>query len=197
MIQKLHLGTTLAALVLFCLPWLDIQCSSKSFITQTGLQTIYGGGSPAPELEAFAKEQGRDKTLGKQGDDSMGYSPLVALALLAVLGAVGASFVAFRSPNSGPRESSAGMLCAIAFALIAAQMMIGFPAKKSVGKNMAESSKKENHGSPMGEQELGIATAMMMEIQVRYLPALYIELIMLGLPTLILANGLIDKLKKT
>lgn len=37
---------------------------------------------------------------------------------------------------------------------------------------------------------------MMMNFQVRHLPALYIELIMLGLPTLVLANGLIDKLKK-
>jgi hypothetical protein len=196
MIQKLHLGTTLAALVLFCLPWIDIQCSNKSLATQTGIQTIYGGGSPAPEMEAFAKEQGKDKTRGKQGDDSMGYSPLVALALLAVIGAVAASFMAIRS-DDGPRGNTAGILCAVALALLAVQMMVGFPAKKSIGKSMAESSEKENRGRPTGEPDFGLATAMMMDIQVRYLPALYIELIMLGLPALILANGLIDKLKKT
>lgn len=44
--------------------------------------------------------------------------------------------------------------------------------------------------------EESMAAAMMMNFQIRQLPALYIELIMLGLPTLILANGLIDKMKK-
>lgn len=37
---------------------------------------------------------------------------------------------------------------------------------------------------------------MMMQIQIRNLPALYIELALLGLPTLILANGLIDRMKR-
>jgi len=196
MIQKLHLGTTLAALVLFCLPWIDIQCSNKSLATQTGIQTIYGGGTPAPELETFAKEQGKDKTRGKPGDDSVGYSPLVALALLAVIGAVAASFMAIRS-DDGQRGNTAGILCAVALALLVVQMMVGFPAKKNIGKSMAESSERGNRGHPTGEPDFGLATAMMMDIQVRYLPALYIELIMLGLPALILANGLIDKLKKT
>ncbi len=54
MIQKLNIGTTLAVLVLFFLPWIDIQCSQKSFATQTGIQTIYGGGSPSEEMKAFA-----------------------------------------------------------------------------------------------------------------------------------------------
>ena len=35
-----------------------------------------------------------------------------------------------------------------------------------------------------------------MKFQIRHLPSLYITLVMLGFPTLILANGLLDKLKK-
>lgn len=49
----------------------------------------------------------------------------------------------------------------------------------------------------MDEFGNGMATAMMMNIQVRYLPSLYITLIVLGFPTLVLVNGLLDKLRKT
>jgi hypothetical protein len=195
MIQKLNIATTLAALVLFFLPWIDIQCSQKSFATQTGIQTIYGGGSPSDEMKAFAEENGQMKSGDGKKDVSMGYSPLVALALLAVIGAVVVSFKALRS-SGGPQTNLVGILCATALVMISAQMMIGFPVKKNLGKSMAEASKKENTGDPMGDLGTGMATAMMMNIQVRHLPALYIELIMLGLPTLVLANGLIDKIKK-
>jgi hypothetical protein len=195
MIQKLNIGTTLAALILFFLPWIDIRCSDKSLATQTGIQTIYGGGSPAADMEAFAKDQDQKKAGGNKDDESMGYAPLVALALLAVAGAVGVSIVALRS-NDEPRGNAVGILCAVALALLATQMMIGFPAKRKIGESMAETSKKESHGDPMEDVGAGMATAMMLNIQVRHLPALYIELIMLGLPTLVLANGLIDKMKK-
>jgi hypothetical protein len=76
-------------------------------------------------------------------------------------------------------------------------MMIGFPVNKNLGKSMAETSRTKTSGDPMDDLGNGMATAMMMNIQVRHLPALYIELIMLGLPTLVLANGLIDRMKKS
>lgn len=41
-----------------------------------------------------------------------------------------------------------------------------------------------------------MAAAMMLNIEARYQPALYIELALLGLPVLILAIRLIDRLKK-
>jgi hypothetical protein len=196
MIQKLNIGTTLAALVLFFLPWIDIQCSQKSFATQTGIQTIYGGGTPSEEMKAFAEENSQKKSGDGKKDESMGYSPLVALALLAVMGATVASFKALRS-SSEPQTNLVGILCAAALVLIAAQMMIGFPVNKNLGKSMAETSRTKTSGDPMDDLGNGMATAMMMNIQVRHLPALYIELIMLGLPTLVLANGLIDRMKKS
>jgi hypothetical protein len=48
---------------------------------------------------------------------------------------------------------------------------------------------------PFSEPGEGMMQAMMMQIQIRHLPALYIEAIMLGLPVLILANGLIDRIR--
>ena len=195
MIQKLNIGTTLAALVLFFLPWTDIRCSDKSLATQTGIQTIYGGGSPSADMEAFEKEQS-EKSAGEKMGESMGYAPLVAIALLAVIGAVVAAFISLRSDNEA-HKTMVGIFCAVALALLAAQMMIGFPAKKKLGESMAGASKEQSHGDdPMAGVGEGMAAAMMMNFQVRHLPALYIEVIMLGLPTLVLANGLIDKLKK-
>ena len=196
MIQKLNIGTTLAALVLFFLPWIDIQCSQKSIATQTGIQTIYGGGSPSEDIKTFAEKNGQMKSGDGKNDESMGYSPLVALALLAVLGAVFMSFKALRSKDE-QKTNLVGILCATALVLISAQMMIGFPVKKNLGKSMAESSKTQRSGDPMDDFGSGMATAMMMNIEVRHLPSLYIELIMLGLPTLVLANELIDKMKKS
>ena len=130
MIQKINIGTTLAALVLFFLPWIDIQCSQKSFATQTGIQAIYGGGSPSEDMKAFVEEQNQKNSAASKKEDSMGYSPLVALALLAVIGAVAASFVDLRSSGE-PRTNLVGILCAAALVLISAQMMMGFPMKKS------------------------------------------------------------------
>jgi hypothetical protein len=195
MIQKLHIGTTLAALFLFFLPWLDIRCSQQSFATQTGFQTIYGGASVSEKMEAFAEEGDQTKKDREQSNDSAGYSPLVALALLAVIGAVVMSFMALRSGNRA-HSHRVGILCAAALVLISAQMMIGFPAKKSIGKGMAEASKTQRSGDPMDEMGKGIAEAMMMQIDVKHLPSLYFVLLMLGLPTLVLANDLLDRLKK-
>ncbi len=83
-----------------------------------------------------------------------------------------------------------------ALALLAIQMTLGFPAKTSIGKSMAETSKTEASANPMDDFGSGMATAMMMNIQVRHLPSLYLTLVMLGFPTLVLANGFLDKLKK-
>lgn len=195
LLQKINLVTSLAALILFFLPWIDIQCSNKSMATQTGIQTIYGGGSPAQDMEAFEKE-GRGRRSGGSDDDSMGFAPLVALAFLAVAGAVVTAFLAIRFAGES-RNNLTGILCAVALSLLALQMMVGFPVRKNLGEQLAAQSKTElRTDEPFKEFGEGMAQAMMMQIQIRQLPALYIELVMLGLPTLILANGWIDRMKR-
>jgi hypothetical protein len=195
-LQKINLVTSLAALILFFLPWIDIQCSGKSMATQTGIQTIYGGGSPAQDMEAFEKE-GRDRRSGGSSDDSMGIAPLVALAFLTVAGAVVTAFLAIRYAGES-RNNLTGILCAVALGMLALQMMIGFPVKKNLGEQLALQGKTEQQADePFKEFGDSMAQAVMMQIQIRHLPALYIELILLGLPTLILANGWIDRLKKS
>ena len=195
LLQKINLVTSLAALILFFLPWIDIQCSGKSMATQTGIQTIYGGGSPAQDMEAFEKE-GRGRRSGVSDDDSMGSAPLVALAFLAVASAVVVAFLTLCSAKEASLNLT-GILCAVALGLLALQMMAGFPVKKKLGEDMARQGKIERRGEePFENFGEGMAQAMMMQIQIRHLPALYIELILLGIPGLILANGLIDRMKR-
>ena len=38
--QKINFGSSLLAVFLFCLPWLDFQCSGKTVFTQSGVQGI-------------------------------------------------------------------------------------------------------------------------------------------------------------
>ena len=195
LLQKINLVTSLAALILFFLPWIDIQCSGKSMATQTGMQIIHGGVSPAQDADAFEKERSGRRG-GGSDDDSIGSAPLVALAFLAVAGAVVVAFFTLCS-NQDPSRNLTGILCAVALGLLALQMMIGFPVKKNLGEELKAQSKTERRmEEPFKEFGDSMAQAMLMQIQIRNLPALYIELVLLGLPTLILANGLIDRMKR-
>lgn len=118
----------------------------------------------------------------------------MALALLCVIGAVVMSFIAFRSGDA-KQSNLVGVLCAAALLPLAAQMMMGFPAKKGIGAGMAEATKTQSSGDSMDEMGTGMAEAMMMQIDVKHLPALYFGFLMLGLPQLVPANDLLDKMK--
>lgn len=197
MFKKIRLGSSLAALFLFALPWLDIQCSEKSMATQTGFQVIYGGGSASEEMNALGDES-KTKSDTKS-PDSMGYSPLIGLALISVIASVWFSYLAlFRGSN--PAERYSAILPAIALGLILLQLMMGFPAKKKIIEAMSEGSSKSHSSKTMDDPFSGLgesmASAMMMNIRIKTTPALYLELLALGIPSLLLANSLIDKHKK-
>ncbi len=191
MLKKLKFGSSLAALVLFAFPWVDIQCSEKSMATQTGLQVIYGSGSPTEEMKDAGEES------GPGSDESMGFAPLVALALVAVVGAVAFSAVSLFS--GGTRAGMlASVLPAVALVLLLVQLMIGFPVKRQIIESMSEAPGEsevsdDGFGAAMGES---IAAAMMAQFRVRVTPAFDLELVALGFPTLLLVNALIDKYKK-
>ena len=195
MFNKIKLGSSLAALIIFAFPWVDIQCSEKSMATQSGLQVIYGGGSASEEMEAMGGDSSSDES--PSSDESVGFAPLVALALIAVVGAVAFAFIAVI--RGGERaDMLASILPATALLLLLIQLMVGFPAKKKVIEAMTEGTSEaqagdDDFGAAMGES---MAAAMMMNIRVKISPAFYLELLALGIPTLLLANGLIDKYKE-
>ncbi len=188
MIAKLNLATTLAALLLFFLPWIDIQCSNQRLATQTGIQTIYGGGSPANEAEVKAVVK---------DEESLGASVWVGIALLAVMGAVVAAFMAL-SGAQGRAANAVGVCCAIALAALAIQAMAGFPVQTKVERGMTPTRRVEpvNPANPFQGMGAGMAAAMMMNVKIKYLPPFYLELLALGIPTLVWINRLLDRLRK-
>jgi hypothetical protein len=197
MFKKIRFSSSLAALFLFALPWLDIQCSEKSMATQSGFQVIYGGGSASEEMKALGDDT-KTKSASKS-PDSMGISPLVGLALIAVVAAVVFSYLAlFRGSEAAEKYST--FLPATALGLILLQLMIGFPAKKKIIESMSEgtskSQKSQSPDDPFSGLGKSMATAMMMNIRVKTAPAFYLELLALGIPALLLVNSLIDKHKK-
>ena len=197
MFKKIRFSSSLAALFLFALPWLDIQCSEKSMATQSGFQVIYGGGSASDEMKALGDDTKTESA--SKSPDSMGFSPLIALAFVAVVAAVWFSYLAlFQGSEAAVRLSS--ILPAVALGLISLQIMIGFPAKKkiieSMSKGASESQKSQSIDDPFSGLGESMASAMMMNIRVKTAPALYLELLALGIPTLLLVNSLIDKHKK-
>ena len=189
--QQLPSGSTLAALFLFLLPWVDIQCSQKSVATQTGLQVIYGGGSASDEMKAMGGDSQKSDS-----PESMGFAPLVAIALLCIIGAcVFGGLSLFKGDQRADMISM--ILPAVALALLLIQLMMGFPAKKEILKSMSKDSpQSEKSGDEFDELGSSMAQAMMMNISVKTTTAFYIELFTLGFPTLLLINGFVDKQKR-
>ena len=163
-------------------------------VTQSGIQVVYGGGSVSEEMGAMGGDA--EAKSPRDSADSMGFAPLVALALIAVLGATIYSVIALRS--GGQRATTiSSVLPAAALVLLLCQLMIGFPAKKKIVEAMSEGASKskseDDAFSGLGES---MATAMMMNIRVKTTPFFYFELLALGIPTLLLANSFVDKYKK-
>lgn len=53
MFKKIKFGSTLAALIIFAFPWVEMQCSGRVMVTQSGFQVIHGSGSVSEEMEAM------------------------------------------------------------------------------------------------------------------------------------------------
>ncbi|WP_009962594.1 hypothetical protein [Verrucomicrobium spinosum] len=195
MIQKINLASTSAALALFFLPWVDLQCSGQSLATQTGIQVIYGGGSPSPELESMAKDRENSANRTYSTEESMGFSFLIALVLVLVLAAFIATLVSVRTGTVDQRNI--GLVCTIGLLLLITQASIGFPAAEKLKEAMNEpgpaTTKTGSAFDAMGES---MAKAVMINFQAKHTPWLYLEMLALGIPALIYANGLVDRLKR-
>ncbi len=193
MTSKINFASAVAALILFLLPWIDIQCSGTGLVTQTGLQTIYGGASISSDFKALADQSGGDVNELDEGRESMGMAWLTMLAFLIVIGAVVVAFLAFRYPGKFS-QNTVGLLCLIALLLLILQMVIGFPAHREISEAVSEAAGGSGSDNPFDAMGAGMMAAM---IQVRYLPWIYLELVALAVPTLLFLNQALDKVRKT
>lgn len=117
--------------------------------TQTGFQVMIGDASLNPQMEATMekaaeafggkgkKEESGKKKESSSSDKPFGLAPLVALALIAVIGALVFSFIAvFRDSARSERVTS--VLSASALLLLLVQLLIGFPVERLLDEDMAE-----------------------------------------------------------
>ena len=91
MFKKVKLGSSLAALIIFAFPWVDIKCTGISVATQSGLQVVGGGATASKGMEAMGSDSSIKKA--QSANESLGFAPLVALALIAVIGSVIFGFI--------------------------------------------------------------------------------------------------------
>ena len=195
MFKKVKLGSSLAALIIFAFPWVDIKCTGISVATQSGFQVVSGGATASKGMEAMGSDSSVKKA--QSADESLGFAPLVALALIVVIGSVIFAFISvFQGSERSDRLSS--VMAGVALLLLLIQLMVGFPAKKA----MVEAIAKENSEVQTGEDELGaemaesMAAAMAANIRVKAVTGFYLELLALGIPTFLLVSSLMDKHRK-
>lgn len=182
MLPKLNLVSALAALVFFFLPWVEIECSGEKSASQTGFQTITGMATPTKHSQAQgAKLEGDGESLGTS-----------YLAAFALVGAVSAAVIGFASMISDRADlaRATAFLCGCAFACLAIQLVIGFPAETTLREKLG--GQKEVAGQPKGPlDEIGreFARKLAAGIEVRPSKWFYLELGVLGIPPLLMLGA--------
>jgi hypothetical protein len=188
MLPKLNLVSTVAAVVMFFLPWLSIECSGERMATQSGFQTITGKATPT--REAAARDIRLDRSEG-----SLGHSYLAGMALVVTgIGAV----VAFMALGTGRRDlaSFSGGLCSAAFVCLLIQAAIGFPAEKELLKDLRDKRPAGSpHDSPFEELGNELSKELNVRIRVTTLPWFYLQLLALSIPSAIFLNDRLGRMK--
>jgi hypothetical protein len=142
-LRKIHLGSVLAALVLFFVPWLDVRCSGEQMMSQNGVQVIYGGASAPLGVQAMMQAEEKKPS---QREDEAGIGWLTGIAFLSLLAAAAWAFYDFRLPSPGGTQI-VGNLCALALIFLLLQLAVGFPIEKAIVNSIAKSANKANPAS--------------------------------------------------
>jgi hypothetical protein len=179
------------SMCLLLFPFLEIQCASPSgqvtVVSQSGVQTLYGGYSIAPELEKDMRMGSNQR--GNQGGnqqspaatpqrESVGAAPLMVVILL-ILGVAIVAGLAL--PWSIVRLPVVAACIALALLTLAVQMLIGFPLEKSIQDSVARSSapaQPNNQPVLARQDEMARMTASM--FRCRYTPWFWIWAVIIG-----------------
>ena len=188
MLPTLNFVSALAAVVFFFLPWTSIECRGERMATQTGLQVISGSAKVDDSTDPVRME------IEASGEVSLGRSYFAAAALLCAVSAV---VMALAGATRGRRDLSgaSGALCAIALTCLITQAAMGFPAKETLVRRISEGPSGEPAGSPLEVLGKEIAREVVDRIQVHPMFWFYLELAALGIPTVILLNRLLDRMR--
>lgn len=170
--NKISLASLIAGVIMFALPWIEVQCKGQTFFRQTGLQTAVGAVSIAEELTKGAKMQ--------QPEDgrSLGIGFLIVASGAFAGIALWAAWRAVQDDTHEPEK--VGRYASIAAALIGVQMSIGFPLERGIREEM-----KKGAGGPAKDPfEAAMQQQISSAFQTKYMPALYLYLAALAVPAL-------------
>jgi len=181
MLPKLHTLSALCALALFFFPWLDVRCSEKAMITQTGFQTVTGTYSPSSELQG----QSGDATQRRLEEDESRHSLLAGGALVATALAALVALAGLLAGGKGAGVLTSGLLAGLALVLLALENSRGFPVDKDLRQARAES-----RGDALAQALLADT------IEVRRTPWFHATFGTLGFCTLLGLNALVDRAKR-
>ncbi len=194
--RGLRLGTLIAALVLFFLPWLELRCAGQRMVYQSGIQTVLNQGNMDSDMKDMAKmsEGGSGANMesleGEEFGEKVGYSLLAGGALLCLVLAI-VSALGF----SG--RTASGALAALALGCLGVQALLGFPLETAIEKDFKKEMLRsiDNGGAGGGDSggaamKQAMGRTMMKEmIAVKYSPWFYGELALLGVAAVMALAG--------
>lgn len=141
-LKGLRIATLLGALGLFFLPWLELQCSGKSMLYQSGYHTIVCASAPSPEMAKLGETMGApsgasmDETKLKEATEDTETAWLVGVCALLILVALCLCF--------SKAVVISGLAAMLATLALGVQLLIGFPLETKMEKEFEkESSSKE------------------------------------------------------
>jgi hypothetical protein len=168
-------ATLLLTLVLFPLPWVEIACQAPPdkgggktvLFTQSGLQTVYGGFSNGPALDALGAmgdtKKNDDKKLKKE-DVKM--APIMGLYAAGLLGGLTLGLLL---PLGRGRRVVLAACCLISIAALAGQSALGFPLGNAVDEKL-----KLEAATPKGTDPRQIKIDMPLPMR-QYTPWFYLS----------------------
>lgn len=130
--KSLNLGTTIAACLLFFLPWLEMKCAmGPSMVAQSGFQAIIGDASVSSE----AVSKSPSSSQNSKGLRTIAF--FVAIAFLAAIAAAVVSALDF-SESQSRFGTLIAILSFVATGAIFLQMIVGFPLRSLIRQELDE-----------------------------------------------------------
>ena len=165
-----------AALGLFFLPWMELECSGMSMASQTGVQALTGEVVMGSDIEntmnnignEFGQAMGAEQMSEKAEPKSDYVDKAIYILIAAVVIVIAIVLCALGQFTIG------GIFGAVAGLLLIMQIAAGFPVKKE-----ALESQKNKEGKEMTEQDERMFNAMMEE---KIQPAMYLTILCCFVP---------------
>jgi hypothetical protein len=134
------------ALLLFLLPWIDVRCNGFVLISQSGLQSCFGSYS---DSGLRGMEQGGEAQAARQKLEKTKIEPAPFMICYFVLLLAGIA-LGFSLRIGLVRVCLVGFCTTAALAVLATQMIVGFPLKNAVDKEQAQQQPWQGGPPPGG-----------------------------------------------